>query len=82
VTFHDSKCGLKSRDGKILNEFEIAGPDRVFHRANARIQDNEVIVHSSLVANPIAVRFGWHETANPNLTSGSGLPVSPFRTDN
>ncbi|MES2791944.1 MAG: hypothetical protein V4719_20185 [Planctomycetota bacterium] len=33
------------------------------------------------VAAPVAVRFGWHQTAEPNLANGAGLPASPFRSD-
>jgi sialate O-acetylesterase len=38
-------------------------------------------VHSDQVAKPVAVRFAWTDTAEPNLFNGAGLPASPFRTD-
>ena len=40
-----------------------------------------VIVSAEGVSKPVAVRFGWHETAEPNLANAAGLPASPFRTD-
>jgi sialate O-acetylesterase len=40
-----------------------------------------VVVSATGVANPVAVRFGWHELAEPNLANAAGLPASPFRTD-
>jgi sialate O-acetylesterase len=40
-----------------------------------------VIVSAEGVGKPVAVRFGWHYTAEPNLANDAGLPVSPFRTD-
>jgi sialate O-acetylesterase len=40
-----------------------------------------VIVQSESVAEPVAVRFAWTDTAEPNLVNGAGLPASPFRTD-
>jgi sialate O-acetylesterase len=33
-----------------------------------------------MVPEPVLVRFGWHEEAEPNLVNGAGLPASPFRT--
>ena len=73
--------GLDSRDGKSLTWFEIAGKDRKFVPANAEIDGDTVIVESSQVDSPVAVRFGWDQLAEPNLANGAGLPASPFRTD-
>lgn len=74
--------GLKSRDGKPLNEFQIAGADGRFVAATATIDGDSVIVSAEGVAEPKSVRFGWHKVANPNLINGAGLPASPFQTDN
>ena len=74
-------AGLKSTDGKPLTWFTVAGADKAFVDAKAAIAGNTVVVSSDSVANPVAVRFGWHETAEPNLANGAGLPASPFRTD-
>ena len=73
--------GLKSSDGKQLTWFEIAGEDRKFVPANAEIDGDTVVVESSQVDSPVAVRFGWDQLAEPNLVNGAGLPASPFRTD-
>src|SRR5690606_25937526 len=72
--------GLVSR-GKELTEFQIAGEDKKFVPARARIDGNTVVVSSKLVKNPVAVRFGWPNHSIPNLFSSEGLPVSCFRTD-
>jgi sialate O-acetylesterase len=46
------------------------------------VSDGEtVVVRNRKVASPKAVRFGWHQTAVPNLANRQGLPASPFRTD-
>jgi sialate O-acetylesterase len=74
--------GLKSRDGKPLSEFKIAGADGKFVDATAEIDGDTVVVHAESVEAPQTVRFGWHKMANPNLVNGSGLPASPFQTDN
>lgn len=72
--------GLKSRDGKPLSEFQIAGADGEFHKATAKIDGETIVVASDAVAEPKVVRFGWHKVANPNLINGAGLPASPFQT--
>lgn len=73
--------GLVSRDGQPLSWFSIAGEDKQFHKAEAVIEGDTVVVSSSAVAKPVAVRFGWNQIAEPNLSNKAGLPASPFRTD-
>jgi sialate O-acetylesterase len=73
--------GLVSRDGQALRNFSIAAADQKFVDATAVIDGDSVVVSSPDVAHPIAVRFGWHEEAEPNLSNAAGLPASPFRTD-
>jgi len=74
--------GLKSSDRKSLNWFTIAGKDKKFYPAEATISGDRVLVRSSKVSQPVAVRFAWHQLAEPNLVNAAGLPASPFRTDN
>jgi len=73
--------GLVSRDGKPLTHFTIAGEDKHFVEAKAEIVGKKVVVSSDAVMKPVAVRFGWHQQAEPNLSNKEGLPASPFRTD-
>ena len=73
--------GLRTRDGLTATEFVVAGEDRVFHDATARIEAGTVLVSSPQVPRPVAVRLGWHETASPNLINAAGLPAVPFRSD-
>ena len=72
--------GLKSRDGKQLSEFKVAGADGKYVEADATIDGQTVLVGAPGVAAPRHVQFGWHKTANPNLVNSEGLPASPFRT--
>ena len=72
--------GLEARGGE-LKGFAIAGPDRVFHWAEAQIDGNTVIVWSPQVREPVAVRYGWADNPDCNLYNRAGLPASPFRTD-
>lgn len=73
--------GLESRDGKPLDWFSVAGADRKFHPARAVIVGETIVVSSPRVPTPVAVRFGWHQLASPNLRNKAGLPAAPFRTD-
>ncbi len=83
ITFKQAGEGLKSRDGKDLQRFEISGDDKVWHWADASVTaKNQVLVRSEKVEKPVAVRYAW--AANPegaNLVNSEGLPASVFRTD-
>jgi len=59
----------------------VAGEDKQFHKAEAVIDGDTIVVTSPAVAKPVAVRFGWNQIAEPNLSNKDGLPASPFRTD-
>lgn len=61
--------------------FEIAGKDHVFHPAQARLVDGKIHVSSSVVSEPLALRYAWRAGPHPILFSESGLPAAPFRTD-
>jgi sialate O-acetylesterase len=64
-----------------LQGFTIAGADKKFHRATARIEGSSVVVSSPEVDVPVAVRYAWADSPQCNLFNGEGLPASPFRTD-
>ncbi|HOA72696.1 MAG TPA: sialate O-acetylesterase [Phycisphaerae bacterium] len=81
LSFDHVGSGLASRDGKPLTWFQIAGADKRFVDAQAIIDGDTVVVSSDQVKEPVAVRFGWNELAEPNLMNREGLPASPFRTD-
>ncbi|MEO2015574.1 MAG: sialate O-acetylesterase [Fuerstiella sp.] len=74
--------GMKSRDEKPLNEFQVAGESGEFADATATVDGNTIVVSADSVTKPTQVRFGWHKLANPNLVNGAGLPASPFQTNN
>ncbi len=81
VTFKHAEGGLVARNDAELTHFSICGEDKVFHPAQAAIDGESVIVSSDKVEKPIAVRFGWDDTASPNLFNKDFLPASPFRSD-
>jgi len=81
LNFEHCGSGLTAGDGKSLLEFTIAGSDKVFLPGKAEIIGNTIVVSGDKVTNPVAVRYAWHDDAQPNLVNMEGLPASPFRTD-
>ena len=80
IKFKNVGGGLQAKDGE-LKGFTIAGEDKKFHNATARIEGETVVVSSDSVANPKAVRLGWANYPVMNLWNKDGLPAHPFRTD-
>lgn len=58
--------------------FELAGEDGVFHPATARIKDDQVIVQSRMVKEPVSVRYAWGNTTAADIFNEAGLPASCF----
>jgi sialate O-acetylesterase len=81
LRFDHAAGGLTTLGGSPLTGFEIAGSDRVFHPAEARIEGDEALVSSPSVPDPAAVRYGWDDNPYCTLANSAGLPASPFRTD-
>jgi sialate O-acetylesterase len=69
-----------AKDGR-LRGFVIAGEDRKFAFADARIDGAAVLVSSPSVPRPAAVRYGWAINPVCTLYNAAGLPAVPFRTD-
>lgn len=80
IRFAHCGGGLVWRDAT-LSGFAIAGEDRKFVFAGARIEADTVLVSSPSVPHPVAVRYGWADLPKTNLFSKEGLPAAPFRTD-
>jgi len=81
ISFDHVGGGLRTSDGREPDWFEIAGAEKNFVKAEAKIEGEAVVVRSDEVKEPKAVRFGWHEEAEPSLMNKEGLAASPFRTD-
>ena len=81
VKFKHATSGLKTADDGAPKGFAVAGEDHKFVWAEARIEGNEVVVWSKDVAKPVAVRYAWADNPVCNLYNKSGLPASPFRSD-
>jgi sialate O-acetylesterase len=81
LSFRFAENGLKAKGGKSLEGFTIAGVDKKFVPAEARIVGDYVVVSSKEVTAPVAVRYGWAPNPDGNLFNSADLPASPFRTD-
>jgi sialate O-acetylesterase len=83
VKFSHLGGGLVARGGEPLKWFEIAGADKKFVPAVAKIDGDTVVVSSPDVAAPVAVRYAWVNFPDGcNLFNAAGLPAAQFRTDN
>jgi len=80
ISFTHTGKGLMAKGGD-LKGFTIAGSDKVFKSATARIQGKTVVVFSDSISSPVAVRYGWENVPDINLFNKADLPASPFRTD-
>lgn len=82
LSFASTGAGLVAKGGGPLKGFAVAGPDKKFVWAQARIEGNKVVVWNDQVPNPTMVRYAWAD--NPegaNLYNKEGLPASPFTTE-
>ena len=80
LRFDHADGGLAAKGDK-LGEFSIAGADRKWHWADAKIEADTVVVSSADVADPVAARYAWQSFPIATLYNGAGLPAVPFRTD-
>jgi sialate O-acetylesterase len=80
IHFKHAEGGLVVKGAK-LEEFDIAGADRKWYRAEARIEGDSVVVSSPSVPHPLEVRYAWQSNPPATLFNGAGLPAGPFRTD-
>lgn len=83
VTFDNLVMGLSSF-GRELTNFEIAGDDKVFYPAKAKIKSKQLILTAAEVKKPVAARYCFmnYPSGKGFLYNTAGLPVLPFRTDN
>jgi len=81
LSFDHAENGLSSF-GKPLSAFEIAGEDKIFYPANAKITGKGVSLQSEQVKVPVAVRYAFKDWVIGDLFNTEGFPASPFRTDN
>jgi sialate O-acetylesterase len=81
LSFDHVGGGLVAQGGEPLKGFAVAGADRQFVWADAKIEGDKIAVSSEKVADPVAVRYAWADNPVCNLYNKADLPASPFRTD-
>jgi sialate O-acetylesterase len=82
ISFTYTGSGLITNDGEGPGDFAIAGEDKKFVPAQAKIDGNKLVVWSDEVKAPKYVRYAWADNpVDPNLYNKEGLPAAPFRTD-
>jgi sialate O-acetylesterase len=82
LSFTHTDGGLViAQGGGELKGFAIAGADKKWVKAAAKILGDKVVVSSPEVARPAAVRYAWADNPEFSLYNGAGLPATPFRTD-
>jgi len=81
VKFKHVCGGLVAKGGGALKGFAVAGADKKFVWADAKIDGGTVVLSSDKVAAPVAVRYAWADNPECNLYNAKDLPACPFRTD-
>lgn len=80
IVSFDYAQGLTSKDKKI-SSFELKDDTGKWHKASAVIKDECIVVSSTSVQKPMAVRYAWSNTAIAELWNDANLPASSFRSD-
>lgn len=83
LRFGDTAGGLRAaRAGEPLRGFLLAGADRRWHPAEARLDGDRLVLTSRAVPQPVAARYAWvNNPSEANVVGGDGLPLPPLRTD-
>lgn len=81
ITIANANMGLGHLPAKAVAGFEVAGPDKVFHKVKASCTYSTVTIDCEGIANPMAVRYSFHNYVDCDLTTAPGIPVPAFRTD-
>lgn len=81
VSFELNKSKLKGEDGSLVKGFVLAGEDKKFYPATARIRGDKVELECDEVREPVAVRYAWASYPDCDLYNEAGFPAAPFRSD-
>ena len=80
LEFQHIGTGLTAHKSK-LEGFEIAGIDKKYVPATAKIINNNVELSAPTVQNPRYVRYAWSDKGIASLFNKEGLPASSFTTE-
>jgi sialate O-acetylesterase len=79
LRFKKAAGGLVAKEK--LTGFAVAGEDKKFVWADAKVEGETVVLKSPGVAKPVAVRYAWGNNPEVSLYNKVNLPAAPFRTD-
>jgi sialate O-acetylesterase len=79
IRFKNAAGGLVAKEK--LTGFAVAGEDKKFVWADAKVDGETVVLKSPAVAKPVAVRYAWGNNPEASLYNKTNLPACPFRTD-
>lgn len=82
VSFEPEKSKLKAKGGNIIKGFVLAGKNKKFYPAIARIKGDKIELECDEVKRPVAVRYAWAFYPDCNLYNEDDFPAVPFRSDN
>jgi sialate O-acetylesterase len=82
ISFESEKNRLKAKGGNIIKGFVMAGENKKFYPAIARIKEDKIELECDEVRNPVAVRYAWAFYPDCNLYNEDDFPAVPFRSDN
>ncbi len=74
-------AGLQTDDNTVVREFEIAGANKAYYKADAVIVGNTIELSSNQVVQPVYVRYAHAPISDTNLINSAGLPAVPFSTE-
>ena len=80
IEFESIGSGLTA-SAKGLDNFEIAGTDKVYVKAEAKIVNNKVVVNNASVTAPLYVRYAWSDSSSGTLFNKEGLPAATFTSE-
>jgi sialate O-acetylesterase len=81
LSFSHAEGGLTTKEDRTVQGFAIAGADKEFVWADAKIEGEQIFVSSPEVEEPVAVRYAWANHPPSSVFNKAGLPLAPFRTD-
>lgn len=80
LTFNNAE-GLTVASGSEPITFEVAGYNKLFSPAKAKIINDKIILYDMDTPNPRFVRYGWQPFTRANLINADSIPASTFEIE-
>lgn len=76
--FQYAEDGFTVKEGNQM--FEIAGRDKCYVPADAKVDGDKIIVWAKGLDNPMYARYCWSNYCDVTIFGKNGIPLAPFRT--